>query len=79
MTKTNQSMIAAAIAGLAVLGAIGSASALPTARQSGSNVAPPSNVTTGTAANFGGPRHFHMPPCESNVCNGKTPAPNGKF
>jgi hypothetical protein len=79
MIKSKQSMMAAAIAGLVVLGTIGSASALP--KQSGSTAAPKGPVTTGTAANFGGPGgrpHPHAP-CVSNVCTDKAPAPEGKF
>jgi hypothetical protein len=79
MTKSKQSMMAAAIAGLVALGAIGSASALP--KQSGSTPAPKGNVTTATAANFGGHGGRHNPyaPCVSNVCTDKPPAPEGKF
>jgi hypothetical protein len=79
MITSKQSMMAAAIAGLVVLGTIGSASALP--KQSGSSPAPKGDVTTGTAANFGTKGKPH-PPCDSDVCKGKAPAPNapnGKF
>ena len=78
MTKSRQSMMAAAIAGLIVLGTIGSASALP--KQSGSTAAPKGDVTTGTAAHTGGhPSPFKTPPCLSSVCTDKAPAPNGRF
>jgi hypothetical protein len=53
MTKSKQSMMAAAIAGLIVLGTIGFASALP--KQSGSTPAPKGTVTTGTAGRYGAP------------------------
>jgi hypothetical protein len=81
MTKSKQSMMATAIAGLIVLGTIGFASALP--KQSGSTPAPKGTVTTGTAGRYGAPGTVgpppHHPTCTNDACKGYTPAPNGKF
>jgi hypothetical protein len=82
MTKSRQSMMAAAIAGLIVLGTIGFASALP--KQSASTAAPKGTVTTGTAGRYGapgtvGPPPHHQPACTSVACKGYTPAPDSKL
>jgi hypothetical protein len=76
MIISKHRMMAAAIAGLVAFATIGSASALP--KQSGSTPAPKGPVTTGTADNFGTKGKPH-PPCLSDVCKDKPPAPEGKF